>query len=149
VKAKKDSHVGFRMTPARHDALKLAALKRRVKLQQLLEEAVSAYLSENSEISGENPIAPPSTSEQNVPFPPEHAGWHEKLQRVLDSDVPDAIQAVTKNIEVFSEFVDIKEAQRAGGRPQAGRAASPSGNPAGAKKPFRTPATRAKLAKSL
>jgi transcriptional regulator with XRE-family HTH domain len=52
-----------------------------------------------------------------------NARWHQLLDKVLNSQVPIAIQAVTSNLEAFALTVDLQEAQVV--NPDPGAAARP------------------------
>ena len=107
----------------------------KVTFEQAVQAGLELWIEQQTKVPERTTPAPKSKSQlksrgqgmQNVSA--EEAAWLQKLLRVLRSGEQSAVQAVTSNIEVFSEFCDVK-AEWYKSRTADGPTGAAHGNPA-------------------
>ena len=105
----KERNINFRGSEEYREYLQREALNRKVKVQGLIEAALSAYLSASAASPVEN-STPPSPDCDNLPqsdFSPEISKWVQKLVRVLKS--PQFAPAIQQNLDAFLLGVEAIE----------------------------------------
>jgi hypothetical protein len=95
----KTAKIGFRGTEDYRERLQRAALDRHVKVQQLIEDALAAYLSDKQELR--------ETARSGTRVAPARRRAHDTLDRILDKAGPAETAKIMGMIELCERSVGV------------------------------------------